>query len=250
MRRSGFTVIELLVVLAIIGLLIALLLPGLAWAREAARRAKCSSNLHQFGVGTQAYATDHRGAYLPHHGAFPDYVAKPPAHDARPLLLEYFTTSWAFYCPSGGPTPPDDDPTRFHFSNENGKDHIRSGYLLWAGLIIEHGPHRMYKSRKALRFMGQKTDPDIGPPLTIPELDDWHIAAMDRHNRRENGPAVTDELDEFYHGRDTPDGANVLYRDGGVKWTATEDTVLLVERPLGKAQWAGYWLPEDAIDRK
>lgn len=63
-RLSAFTLIELLVVVSIITLLVALLLPALSQARESARRAACSSNLRQIGVGSLAYAASQRG-HLP-----------------------------------------------------------------------------------------------------------------------------------------------------------------------------------------
>ncbi|MBS0206946.1 MAG: DUF1559 domain-containing protein [Planctomycetes bacterium] len=60
LRRSGFNMVELLTVLAIVVALAALLLPAVQQARESGRRAQCRNNLLQVGLALQNYQMAHR----------------------------------------------------------------------------------------------------------------------------------------------------------------------------------------------
>jgi prepilin-type N-terminal cleavage/methylation domain-containing protein/prepilin-type processing-associated H-X9-DG protein len=60
MKRKGFTLVELLVVVTIIGMLIAVLIPAVFGALEQANRASCANNLSQIGKAGRTYATSHK----------------------------------------------------------------------------------------------------------------------------------------------------------------------------------------------
>ena len=85
-NRQAFTLVELLVVMAIIGLLSAMLLPALSSAKEKARKVTCISNLRQIGLAIMNYAPE-SGGRIP-------YGPKAPP----------FTNPSDFYPSTGAPT--------------------------------------------------------------------------------------------------------------------------------------------------
>jgi prepilin-type N-terminal cleavage/methylation domain-containing protein len=101
--NAGFTLVELLVVIAIIAMLIALLLPALRSARENARRIKCESNIRQLMLGSLMYSNDYRGL-VPYggfeaSGGYGRYCFLPETR--RALYQDYGDSSpMIWWCPS------------------------------------------------------------------------------------------------------------------------------------------------------
>jgi prepilin-type N-terminal cleavage/methylation domain-containing protein len=132
MRRPGMTLIELLCVIAIIGILIALLLPAIQSARESARRTACANHLKQLGLAQIEYEHIHRkyandspvtsggifyswpAAILPHleETALFNIVTQAQLENAAngttdsltKLLQSYGNPVATYYCPSRRPT--------------------------------------------------------------------------------------------------------------------------------------------------
>jgi prepilin-type N-terminal cleavage/methylation domain-containing protein/prepilin-type processing-associated H-X9-DG protein len=101
-RRRGFTLVELLVVIGIIALLISILIPALARARDQANRAKCLANLRQLSAAWFMYATDSKGKIVMSETIPGAWVDGGPALDAitRGELYRYLNTAEVYKCPS------------------------------------------------------------------------------------------------------------------------------------------------------
>jgi prepilin-type N-terminal cleavage/methylation domain-containing protein/prepilin-type processing-associated H-X9-DG protein len=101
MKRSGFTLVELLTVVAIIAVLAAILFPVFARARESARRASCQSNLKQIGLAAMQYTSDYDGCLPP--AVIISGGINPLDDEAKSfvdLLQPYVKNLQIFVCPS------------------------------------------------------------------------------------------------------------------------------------------------------
>ncbi|MGL4463843.1 MAG: DUF1559 domain-containing protein [Planctomycetia bacterium] len=90
MRRHGFTMLELLVVLGILAVVAAIALPAIQYARESSRRSACSNNLRQIGLGLNQYAEVHGMFPLFVPGSMPSHLLQIlPFVDMQNLFDEY-----------------------------------------------------------------------------------------------------------------------------------------------------------------
>ena len=95
--RSGFTLLELLVVIVVVTILMAILLPALIKARESARRASCLSNVRQIGMALEMFRQDHGD--VPYGDGSNIISRKGEAVGLGRLVPEYLGDIGVLYCP-------------------------------------------------------------------------------------------------------------------------------------------------------
>ena len=106
--EPGFTLAELMTVIAIIALLVSLLLPAISAARAAAYRTNCTSNIRQIGYAFELYANDHADT-LPHED---NGDTRPPFGSGWYIVLKPYVDADAdhgrdtvFVCPGARHCP-------------------------------------------------------------------------------------------------------------------------------------------------
>ena len=107
-RAAGFTLAELLIVIAILSLVAMVLAPAMQSVRRRARRTQCMANLRQVGLGVSLYAVDHSRALPTHHReggvVFDTFAMRTGAGEEvnLGLLVDLVGAGEVFYCPGQG----------------------------------------------------------------------------------------------------------------------------------------------------
>ena len=128
MKRQGFTLVELLVVIAIIAILIALLLPAVQAAREAARRVQCANNFKQVGIALHNYHT--AIGTFPYGTLWCD-AGNPDCGDIRRNFpsSNFFGVGWSTLI--------------LPYMEQQQLADAFGGHYIWSGVALDLGMHRV-----------------------------------------------------------------------------------------------------------
>lgn len=121
-RQSGFTLLEVLVVLVVVATLAALLIPVYGRSREQARLATCASNLRQIYIALKMYEGDY--AELPVHSS------KALSQHWRARIAPYIRSSQVFLCPSDKDRG---EPNRWGWTSPCSYAYAYTSVNLWPG---------------------------------------------------------------------------------------------------------------------
>ena len=201
--RAAFTLVEMLVVMAIISILAGILLPALNMARKAGRRTACGSNLKQIGTAMLDYSQTY-GNQFPYHKRYQsgDWVPAPNA--SLSLIYPSFVDATdVFKCPTT-----DDDPTiTISYTNPSGSVRYRHSWFGWAGA-----------GSPAAGTKNATEDPNISSYGYDHRRNSYEVSSstavaadINDHYDRTAGSTIDETANHV-------SGANVLYLDTHVKW--------------------------------
>jgi len=199
-RLRGFTLIEILIVLALVGLLSALLFPVFARARDRARIATCASNLRQIGQAIQMYVNDNNRFY-------PSVIPPLPISQCAwaDRIERYAKSPAIFRCPSYPEGEyrsgcPEFDPSGPQYDGSYDLNDLRTTSDFLADRESVHESRFQHPSGTILALDGQGS---VVSPGRNTVTDTTYLIGQ-RVKVRHNG------------------GDNLLFADGHVKWLSLE----------------------------
>ncbi len=252
-RRSGFTLVELLITVAIMALLVAILLPALARSRDLAKQASCAANLHGLGTAMTMYLTDHN--YFPGCNGM---AADGNVVAVWPVRLRVYLNNnlKVFNCPARDPAIYWETTTPATGATQDIAGATDTGWSYFAGEqmlpVVPNGKPFSYGYNN-WGSVGHPTNPQrgLGGDLwsvvevraSLVQAPSQMIAIADRVDGQgwpweyDLDPTTTLE----YPGNVHHDGANVLYVDGHADWRLQADMI-----NLGNNQVSSEWNNDNA----
>jgi prepilin-type N-terminal cleavage/methylation domain-containing protein/prepilin-type processing-associated H-X9-DG protein len=222
-RRLAFTLIEILVVVAIIALLVAILLPSLSRARENTRRLACGSNLHQIAISASMYAMEHpRGQFIP--------ITGTGGYDGLRYLYPKFLRAFnVAVCPNTKNVvrrPQDlDDNAESREDDRGGHSYESRGWMY---------RHHSFNGK---RINVDAVDPNMSPfPKSTKNIDRPAQVCLisDADDPKDDNTGINNWPDkDNNHGAE---GMNMAFCDGHANWTPTG-------RRLMVTYLSGYYYP-------
>ncbi len=216
--RSGFTWIECLVVVAVLGVLAAVLVPVVGKMRESARRAACAENLRVIGNAALHYAEEWDGRFprMDPGGRWPWDVSVNVTYALSP----YGTIRDTFYCPSG---PFDERAVLWDHGVSFTRGGERGSRTISYVLLFERAPRVLPQyTHSRLPATGSGGEA-VGPQELA--VDAVLSAGGGRHanfHRIIHGSMPRPDRTNHLNGTQ-PAGGNVLFLDGHVAWRDFEE---------------------------
>lgn len=215
--QLGFTMVELIVVMAIMLILVALLSPALKHARDSARGIQCMSNLKQIGLGITTYASSYDGRLPPNYDsltAYPWYIQWPTK------LKPFMGLNYVAY--AGGYPPASISNSRiFQCPSERSQNAFLSGIGIWDCGEVSY----VY----SYFISGARLDARAPSATVIVTDGNSYPSSFDYYNTGTSASLYNVDLTDHYSRSRHNGGINFLFIDGHVAWADRVPEAAVVE---------------------